>query len=57
MAEKSELEGTAKEKAERDARVMDEFADNLTVAIALRDWDQAVALLEDGLSLRSLYTS
>lgn len=38
----------AKEKAERDARWTGEFADELTVSIALREWDQAVALVEQG---------
>ena len=48
IAEKSDMAGTAKEKAERDTRWTDEFSDELTVAIALRNWDQAVALVEDG---------
>jgi hypothetical protein len=39
---------SAKEKAERDARWVGEFADELTVAIALREWDQAVSLVEEG---------
>lgn len=38
----------AKEKAERDARWVGEWADELTVAIALREWEQAVALIEQG---------
>jgi hypothetical protein len=41
-------EFSAKEKAERDARWVGEFADELTVAIALREWDQAVSLVEQG---------
>jgi hypothetical protein len=39
---------TGKEKAESDIRWVGEFADELTVAIALREWDQAVALVERG---------
>ncbi|KAJ7070704.1 nuclear mRNA splicing protein [Mycena amicta] len=38
----------AKEKAERDARWTSEWADELTVAIALREWDQATDLIERG---------
>jgi exocyst complex component 8 len=50
LAERAGGDGSsAKEKAERDARWVGEFADELTVAIALRDWDQAVALVEEGL--------
>ena len=39
---------TAKEKADRDTRLVDEFSDELTVAIALRNWDHAVMLVEEG---------
>lgn len=38
----------AKEKAERDARWVSDFSDDLTVAIALRQWDQAVSLIQSG---------
>ncbi|KIJ39437.1 hypothetical protein M422DRAFT_781017 [Sphaerobolus stellatus SS14] len=38
----------AKEKAERDARWIEDFCDDLTVAIALREWENAVILIEDG---------
>ncbi|KAJ7150404.1 exo84 subunit/exocyst complex component [Mycena filopes] len=38
----------AKEKAERDARWVGEWADELTVAIALREWEKATALVETG---------
>lgn len=41
----------AKEKAERDARWIGEFSDDLTVAIALRKFDEAVALVREGQSL------
>ena len=41
-------EAGAKEKAERDARWVGEWADDLTVAIALREWEKAVTLVEQG---------
>jgi hypothetical protein len=40
----------AKEKAERDARWVGEWADELTVAIALREWQKATGLVEKGTS-------
>ena len=40
----------AKEKAERDARWTNDWADQLTVAIALREWTKAVELVEKGAS-------
>jgi len=40
--------GDDKEKAEKDAKWVDDFCDNLTVAIALRGWEEAVGLIEDG---------
>lgn len=48
MSGKSELGSSAKEKAEHDARWLGDFCDDLTVAIALRKWDRAVALMEEG---------
>jgi exocyst complex component 8 len=52
MAELAQQSGgdgsSAKEKAETDARWVGEFADELTVAIALRKWEQAVSLVQDG---------
>ncbi|TFK56343.1 hypothetical protein OE88DRAFT_1649567 [Heliocybe sulcata] len=39
---------SAKEKHEKDARWVGEFTDELTVAIALREWDRAVELIEQG---------
>jgi len=36
------------EKAEGDARWIGEFADELTVTIALGEWDQAVTFVEQG---------
>ncbi|KAF8913204.1 hypothetical protein CPB84DRAFT_1760651 [Gymnopilus junonius] len=38
----------AKEKAERDARWVGEWSDELTVAIALKEWTKAVDLVEQG---------
>lgn len=38
----------AKEKAERDARWVSEWSDDLTVAIALKEWTKAVDLVEQG---------
>ena len=43
-----EKSGSAKEQAERDTRLIEEFCDELTVAIALKKWDQAVSLVEEG---------
>ncbi len=37
-----------KEKLERDARWTSEWADDLTVAIALREWEKATKLVEEG---------
>lgn len=48
LAERAGGDGGAKEKAEKDARWVGEFADELTVAIALREWEQAVSLVEKG---------
>lgn len=44
----TEMGSTAKEKAERDGRWISDFCDELTVAIALREWDRAVGLVEQG---------
>lgn len=52
MADGVELDGSAgsgaKEKAERDARWVSDWADELTVAVALREFDKAVKLVEEG---------
>ena len=49
LANKSgEMGATAKEKAERDGRWIGDWSDELAVAIALREWDKAVALVEEG---------
>ncbi|KAJ3552494.1 hypothetical protein NM688_g4125 [Phlebia brevispora] len=45
---KSDLGQNEKEKADRDARWIGDFSDELTVAIALRKWDEAVGLVETG---------
>lgn len=44
----TEMGATAKEKAERDARWMGDYCDELTVSIALREWDKAVELVDKG---------
>jgi hypothetical protein len=41
-------ENDAKEKAERDARWVGDWSDDLTVAIALKEWPKAVDLVEQG---------
>ncbi|KAJ7597262.1 nuclear mRNA splicing protein [Mycena floridula] len=38
----------ARQKAERDAQWISEWADTLTVAIALKEWEKATKLVEDG---------
>lgn len=43
-----DLPSGMKEKAENDARWINEFADSLTVAIALHEWEDAVVLVEQG---------
>jgi len=40
----------AKEKADRDTRWASEWSDDLTVAIALKEWSKAVDLVEQGIS-------
>ena len=46
----------AKEKAERDARWVGDWSDNLTVAIALKEWEKAVDLAEQGMYSLSVHT-
>lgn len=48
MGDKSDMGTGAKEKGERDARWIGDFSDDLTVAIALRKWDEAVAMVIEG---------
>ena len=50
LAQRAGESGGGKEKAEQDARWVGEFSDDLTVAIALREWEKAVTLVEQGLS-------
>ncbi len=40
--------GGAKEKAEKDAIWVGELTDQLTVAIALRQWEEACTLVAEG---------
>ena len=42
------MDSDVKEKMERDARWVGEWSDNLTVAIALKEWTKAVDLVEQG---------
>lgn len=39
---------SGKDKAERDARWIGDFSDDLTVAIALRKFEDAVVLVAEG---------
>ena len=48
LAQRAGDGSSAKEKAERDALWTGEFTDELTVAIALRKWDEAVSYVEQG---------
>ncbi|KAF7798512.1 hypothetical protein EIP86_009733 [Pleurotus ostreatoroseus] len=49
LASKADIGGgSEKEKTERDARWMGDFCDELTIAIALRKWDEAVTLVANG---------
>jgi hypothetical protein len=51
LAQQAGMSDSAKESAERDARWIGDFADDLNVAIALREWDRAVELVEQGVFL------
>lgn len=42
------MDNDVKEKMERDTRWVDEWSDNLAVAIALKEWIKAVDLVEQG---------
>jgi hypothetical protein len=48
LAQQAGMSDGEKEKAERDARWIGDFADELNVAIALREWEKAVNLVEQG---------
>jgi exocyst complex component 8 len=54
LAQQTGMNDSAKEVAERDARWIGDFADQLTVAIALREWDTAVDLVEQGIFFPTL---
>jgi hypothetical protein len=49
LVQQTGMSDGAKEVAERDARWISDFSDQLTVAIALREWDAAVDLVEQGI--------
>jgi hypothetical protein len=57
LVQKSGTGSNAQDKAEGDARWTSDFADRLTVAIALREWEQAVLLVEEGKILPRDYRS
>lgn len=42
------VQGGAQAKAEQDARWIGDFTDDLSVAIALRNWSGALELVEQG---------
>lgn len=42
--------GGSQEKSDKDTLWVGELTDKLTIAIALREWDNAVALVEEGWS-------
>lgn len=44
----TDMGASGKEKAERDARWIGDYCDELTVSIALREWEKAVGLVEKG---------
>jgi hypothetical protein len=49
LVQQTGMNDSAKEVLERDARWIGDFADQLTVAIALREWDTAVDLVDQGI--------
>jgi hypothetical protein len=48
LAAQAGMSDSAKQKAERDGLWIGEFTDQLSVAIALQEWEKAVALVEEG---------
>jgi hypothetical protein len=48
LAQQAGMSDGERQKAERDARWIGDFADELTAAIALREWDKAVDLVGQG---------
>ena len=57
LVQKPGVDPSAQDKAEGDARWVGDFADRLTVAIALREWEQAVSLVEEGKASSRVYHS
>ena len=57
LVQKSGGGPSAQDKEEGDARWAGDFADRLTVAIALREWEQAVSLVEEGRAPSRVYRS
>jgi hypothetical protein len=55
LAQQAGMSDSAKEAAERDTRWVGDFADQLNVAIALREWDTAVDLVEQGIFSATCY--
>ncbi|KAI0027216.1 hypothetical protein K488DRAFT_62297 [Vararia minispora EC-137] len=48
LAAQAGMSDGAKEKAERDTQWIGDFTDELAVAIALREWEKAAGLVEEG---------
>jgi hypothetical protein len=48
LAQQAGMSDSVKETSERDALWIGDFADQLTMAIALREWDTAADLVEQG---------
>lgn len=44
------LSNSGTDQPERDARWISDYCDNLSVAIALRQWEEATSLVETGMS-------
>jgi exocyst complex component 8 len=61
MAELAKAAGAtdsgAKEKSDRDARWVADWSDDLAVAIALREFERAVTLVEEGTELSPPHSS
>jgi hypothetical protein len=57
LAQQAGMSDSVKETSERDALWIGDFADQLTMAIALREWDTAADLVEQGPSSSRYLTS
>jgi hypothetical protein len=57
LAQQAGMSDSAKENSERDARWIGDFTDKLTMAVALREWDTAVDLVEQGISASHYFPS